>query len=87
MILGLCAYCGTGFSETEKRCSYCGAPLPETGGHILIASSSPLQAKQGDKPQDASLGLAKSGISTCRRKKRGFFSLLFDRSLLEYVIS
>lgn len=87
-MIGFCGYCGTGFSESEKRCSYCNAPLPETGGHGLIHSGSPMQPNQGDKLQDASLGLSESPKKiTCRRNLRGFFNMIFDTSLLEYVIS
>lgn len=84
-MIGFCAYCGTGFSETEKRCSYCNAPLPDTSGHILIPSSSPMH--QNQRANEASLDLTESGIVTCRRNWKNFFAMLFDTSLLEYVTS
>lgn len=88
-MISVCAYCGTGFSETEKRCSYCNAPIPETSELRLIHSGSPMP--QNQRANDASLGLNESPKKnkkiTCRRKKRSFFAMLFDTSLLEYVMS
>lgn len=89
-MIGLCDYCGTGFSSQEKRCSYCDAPIPETGVQATLCShsSSPMQLiHRSTSTKTEALDLSESELHTCRRNVRGFLSKLFESSLLEYVRS